>query len=165
LQPTRFGPLSRVYDRVPYFAYHKQDEQIIVGFYFLSDKGYTSAAYELIDEQTKQAFGDHFVRIMSEAASSTLVEFDGARGRPRFDEALFRELYERMCVPEQLGKDKTDELVLKQPGSEASNTPLQSTNRRAAAALGEKVTSRRSRLNGRSVGRTLEEGGARVRSA
>jgi len=69
----------RVYDRVPYFAYHKQDTEVIVGFYFLSSKGSTSAAYELIDDTTKQVFGDHFIGIYSEAVTSTLVEFDGAR--------------------------------------------------------------------------------------
>lgn len=34
----------RVYDRVPYFAYHKQDREVIVGFYFDSAKGSTLAA-------------------------------------------------------------------------------------------------------------------------
>jgi hypothetical protein len=101
----------RVYDRVPYFAYHKQDDQIIVGFYFLSDKGYASAAYELVDEQTKQVFGTHFVRIMSDAASSTLVEFDGAREKPSFDKKLFDNLCDCLYLPENLGKDKTDELL------------------------------------------------------
>src|SRR5262249_24088383 len=64
----------RIYDRVPYFAYHKQDDDVVVGFYFLSTKGSSSAAYEIIDEQTKQVFGDHFIHIMYEAATTTLVE-------------------------------------------------------------------------------------------
>lgn len=105
--------IIRIYNRVPYFAYHRQDEQVIVGFYFLSDKGYTSAAYELIDEQTKQVFGDHFARIMADAASNTLVSFDGTRGRPTSNDALFHGLYD--CLSERLGKEKTDELVLRSP--------------------------------------------------
>lgn len=107
------GPESditiRVYDRVPYFAYHRQDDQVIVGFYFLSSKGSSSAAYEVIDEETRQVFGDHFVRIFSEAAHNTLVEFDGARGRPRFDQVLFDQLHD--CLSQHLGADQTNQLI------------------------------------------------------
>ena len=99
----------RVYDQVPYFAYHKQDSDVIVGFYFLSSMGYTSAAYELVDDTTKQVFGGHFNRIYSEAATSILVEFDGARGRPTFNPKLFSDLHE--CLSEKLGQEKTDEFV------------------------------------------------------
>jgi len=101
----------RVYDRVPYFAYHRQDNQAIVGFYFLSTKGSSSSAYELVDEVTKQVFGDHFVGIMSEAATNTMVEFDGARGRPNYNQELFQELCDCLHLPEHLGKERTDELV------------------------------------------------------
>jgi len=99
----------RVYDRVPYFAYHKQDEDVIIGFYFLSAKGSSSAAYELVDPQTKEVFGDHFISIFSEALTSTLVEFDGARGRPHFDDSLFQQL--RECLAGHLGEEKTTELL------------------------------------------------------
>lgn len=47
----------RVYDRVPYFAYHQQDDIVLVGFYFRSTIGSTSAAYEPVDVVTKQVFG------------------------------------------------------------------------------------------------------------
>jgi hypothetical protein len=103
----------RVYDRVPYFAYHKQDDEVIVGFYFLSIKGSSSAAYELVDPETKQVFDGHFVSILSESVESTLVEFDGARGRPNFNEALYEELYG--FLEQLLGKEKTDELVNRRP--------------------------------------------------
>lgn len=43
----------RVYDRVPYFAYHKQNDEVIIGFYFQSTKGYASAVYEIVDEANK----------------------------------------------------------------------------------------------------------------
>jgi hypothetical protein len=82
----------RLYSRVPYFAYHKQDEFVIVGFYFSSGKGSSSAAYEIVDERTKQAFGGHFDHILSEASRTTLVEFDAAHGYPRLDSALLDDL-------------------------------------------------------------------------
>jgi hypothetical protein len=110
LQPGSFLAI-RVFDRVPYFAYHKQDEQMIIGFYFSSDRGDTSAAYELVDTETQRIFGEHFARIMSQAAQNTLVEFDGARGRPSFDNRLFEELYIHFCQPHVLGQQRTDELL------------------------------------------------------
>ncbi|MCC6698753.1 MAG: hypothetical protein IT365_24225 [Candidatus Hydrogenedentes bacterium] len=82
----------RVYDRIPYFAYHRQDTEVIVGFYFDSAKGSSSAAYELVDEETQQTFEEHFVRILSKAASNTIVEFDGARGRPTCNLELIEQL-------------------------------------------------------------------------
>ena len=82
----------RVYDRVPYFAYHKQDSEVIVGFYFDSAKGSTSAAYELVDDETRNTFEEHFRRIRSEAAKNTIVEFEGARGRPTYKVDLVDEL-------------------------------------------------------------------------
>lgn len=128
LQPGSFLAI-RVFDRVPYFAYNKQDDQMIVGFYFASDRGDTSAAYELVDDHTKQVFSDHFGRIMADAAQSTVVEFDGARGRPSFDEHLFHQLYDHLCLPDQLGREKTDELFGDPPvgRSSASNLRMEPT--------------------------------------
>lgn len=97
----------RVYDRIPYFAYHKQNDHVIVGFYFLSAIGSTSAAYELVDERTKEVFGDHFVQILAEATKGWLVEFDGPRGRPSFNDDLYKQL--RECVVEHLGAEKAEE--------------------------------------------------------
>ncbi len=82
----------RVYSRVPYFAYHRQDNDVIVGFYFDSAKGSTSAAYELVDAETKQTFEEHFVRVRSEATNNTIVEFEGARGKPTYNAALVETL-------------------------------------------------------------------------
>jgi hypothetical protein len=103
------GLSIRVYDRVPYFAYHKQDNEVIIGFYFLSSIGSSSAAYEIVDNETKQVFGENFIRIMSDASPNTLVEFDGARGRPNFNKSLFDEL--RKVLEEQLTKEKTNQLI------------------------------------------------------
>ncbi len=82
----------RVYNRVPYFAYHRQDNDVIVGFYFSSAIGSSSAAYEAIDEDTKRQFGAHFERLLSDAAKNTLLEYDGARGRSDFNQKLFEDL-------------------------------------------------------------------------
>lgn len=82
----------RVYNRVPYFAYHRQDNDVIVGFYFSSGIGSSSAAYEAIDEDTKRQFGAHFERLLSDASRSTLLEYDGARGRSDFNQKLFDDL-------------------------------------------------------------------------
>jgi hypothetical protein len=101
----------QVFDRVPYFAYHKQDDQTIIGFYFSSDRGDTSPAYELIDGQTKGVFAAQFNRIMADVAQNTLVEFDGATGRPSFDDHLFVELHRHPSLAAHLGKEKAEELL------------------------------------------------------
>jgi hypothetical protein len=119
LQPTAELTV-RVYDRIPYFAYHKQDNEVIVGFYFLSSKGSSSAAYEVVDDVTKQVFSDHFGRIFSEAVESTLVEYDGARGRPIFNETLFTTLLD--SIGTHLGKDQAEELVNPQRLTVANET-------------------------------------------
>lgn len=119
----------RVYDRVPYFAYHKQDDQVIVGFYFLSAKGSSSAAYELIDGKTKEVFGDHFVGMLSTAATSTLVEFDGARGRPTIDEALFTDLEDCLRRADRLGEEKAAELLNPRASSSEAMHPAGLTGR------------------------------------
>jgi hypothetical protein len=99
----------RVYDRMPYFAYHKQDNDVLVGFYFQSLLGSSSAAYELVDDTTRRTFSEHFVRIHADAASSTMVEFDGAAGRPLFNNELFNELRKQLSA--KLGPSRVDELL------------------------------------------------------
>ncbi len=82
-----------LYNRVPYFAYHRTDSQAIVGFYFMSNKGSASPAYELVDPQTKQTFSDHFV-LVHNSHSETLVEFDGPHNRVFFNNPLYKSLTE-----------------------------------------------------------------------
>jgi hypothetical protein len=93
LLPTSAQLTIRIYDQTPYFAYHKQDDQVVVGFYFLSMQGSSSAAYEVIDETTKLTFRDHFVQIGSKAVVNSVLEFDGARGVGNFNLALYEELH------------------------------------------------------------------------
>jgi hypothetical protein len=97
----------RVYDQIPYFAYHRQKDEtideIIIGFYFRSAIGHSSGAYELIDDETKHAFGGHFDGIMSEATAGSLLEFDGARSGPYWNEKLFDLL--QQCIRTRLRDD------------------------------------------------------------
>jgi hypothetical protein len=80
-----------------------------VGFYFRSTIGSTSAAYEPVDDVTKQVFSDHFIQIYSDAAETAILEFDGARGRSVFDQTLFDDL--RQSISAQIGEDRTEELI------------------------------------------------------
>jgi hypothetical protein len=109
--PSRAMLNIRVYDRVPYFAYHRQDDEVIVGFYFLSRKGSSSAAYELVDGDTKRVFEGHFDLISSESASATIVEYDGARERANFNEALFADLRRELLAK----LPAADELISRTP--------------------------------------------------
>ena len=84
--------IIRIYDRVPYFAYHKQDEDVIIGFYFSSGIGSSSAAYEIVDDETRRLFGAHFEQMLSDARENSILEFTGARGDHYFNEPLFNEL-------------------------------------------------------------------------
>jgi hypothetical protein len=100
----------RIYDCIPYFAFHKQDEQVILGFYFPSmGLGSSSPAYEIIDDKTRQVFSGHFEHILAQAVSGSLVGFSGARGEPNFYEDLFDELCK--YLQQKLGKEKTDKLL------------------------------------------------------
>ena len=108
--PTSAVLSIRIYNRTPYFAYHKQDDNVLVGFYFQSLLGSSSAAFEIVDETTKRTFSDHFVRIHADAASTTMVEFDGAAGRPLFNDALFNELKDSLSS--RLGPSRVEELIV-----------------------------------------------------
>lgn len=90
--PSRTRLTIRVYDRIPYFAYHKQNEQMIVGFYFLSTEGSSTASYEVIDDNTKKTFEEHFGKIRAEAKSGILLDYNGAHGGSTFNDALFHNL-------------------------------------------------------------------------
>jgi hypothetical protein len=107
--PTQAQLRIRIYDAVPYFAYHKQDDQVLVGFYFRSDVGSSSASYEVVDEKTKEAFGDHFREIVAGATANWILDFDGAHGTHSFNAPLFEEL--RRLMSEKLGSGEADRLI------------------------------------------------------
>jgi hypothetical protein len=98
----------RIYDRIPYFAFHKQDHQIIIGFYFTT-LGSSSSAYEIVDDETKRTFSDHFSNIAAEATQNIIVSFSGAYRRPRFGNELYVEL--RKSLADRLGEGIVHDLI------------------------------------------------------
>ncbi len=98
----------RLYDEVPYFAYHrdqdlhrKDKDLIIVGFYFTEALGSKSAAYEVHGDQVRSAFEGHFASIFDRAARKTLLEV--SRNRCVLDKPLFNQLEQHFV--KVLGQD------------------------------------------------------------
>ena len=85
-----------VFDEMPYFAYHKVDDQVIVGFYFSSIVGHASAAFEVVDPQTKEFFGQHFNSIMARASSTYILRTNPHNSRPEMNTALVTQLKEML---------------------------------------------------------------------
>jgi hypothetical protein len=85
-----------VYDKMPYFAFHKQDNEIIVGFYFNSAKGSTAPAYRVLDSATKKVFEEHFLSVANNSTTSTILEFNGSRSTFSFNDTLDVELQEAL---------------------------------------------------------------------
>ena len=77
---------------MPYFAYHKVEDQVIVGFYFSSILGHASAAFEVVDPQTKEFFGQHFNSIMARANATYVLRTNPHNGRPEMNSALLNQL-------------------------------------------------------------------------
>lgn len=111
LKGHRFSSRSRleirVYDETPYFAYHKQDDKVFVGFYFMSGLGQDSAAFETLDSETRKLFGDHFATIFSSA--SRLLELIPHRADPLMDLQLMEEM--RTALAETLGEERTAQIM------------------------------------------------------
>jgi hypothetical protein len=85
-----------IFDEMPYFAYHKVEDQVIVGFYFSSILGHSSAAFEVVDPQTKEFFGQHFNSIMARAGSAYILRTNPHTGRPEMNSALLARLREML---------------------------------------------------------------------
>lgn len=99
----------RIYDELPYFAYHRVGERAIVGFYFSSALGHASAAYELVDRQTRSHFEGHFNSMFDRAQNGVLFELDRHRGQANFDAELLDSLV--TTLTEKIGKEKVIELI------------------------------------------------------
>ena len=82
----------RIYDQVPYFAFHKEDERTIVGFYFSTSLGYKSSAYEILDFKNKEFFQSHFTSIYDKSKRNIICELNPQSGKPKFNQQLFNEL-------------------------------------------------------------------------
>ena len=112
LRDSRFSPSAqlhiRVYDEVPYFAYHKEDEKVLVGFYFTSALGMTGV-FEVMDDEIKKLFDEHFTAIYNRAAENVLLQLLPQSDVPLFNEDLNNKLY--MTLVNNLGKERTDQLI------------------------------------------------------
>jgi hypothetical protein len=98
------------FDEIPYFAYHRVGDEVIVGFYFSSAVGHQSAAYEVIDQRTKDFFADHFLSIFSRASTSTrLIRVIHHSGIPEWNDSLFAKL--REPIVQELGEAETEKLM------------------------------------------------------
>src|SRR5438034_4931201 len=90
--PPRAELHIRVYDEVPYFAYHRDrnldrqgdDDVVLIGFYFASALGSDSAVYEVVDPSSRWTFEGHFTAIYDRASANTIVEVNGSRNLVAF---------------------------------------------------------------------------------
>ncbi len=99
----------RVYDEVPNFAFHQENEKFLVGFYFARAIGSTSAAFEVIDPETRKFFKDHFDTICFRANNAHLLEISPHTPIAAFNSRFFNVLYKSLV--KDLGKSRTDGLV------------------------------------------------------
>lgn len=99
----------RVFDEIPYFAYHRVNDHVIIGFYFSSLLGHASAAYEVVDRQTKEFFGEHFLSIYQRASDEYLLKIDQHSRKPKLNIRLINQLRERLI--DKIGAEKTNELM------------------------------------------------------
>jgi len=82
----------RVYDEVPYFSYHSNGEEVLVGFYFTTIVGSSSAAYLVNDQETLSFFRQHFESVFGRASRGIVLEVSGNRNVCDFNHRLYEEL-------------------------------------------------------------------------
>jgi hypothetical protein len=82
----------RVYDEVPYFSYHSNGDEVIVGFYFTTIVGSSSAAYVVNDQETLGFFRQHFESVFGRASNGIILEVSGNRNVCDFNHRLCEEL-------------------------------------------------------------------------
>lgn len=107
--PTSAQLDIRVYDEVPYFAYHRDDEHVIVGFYFVTALGSASAAFEVSEPQTRGFFEGHFTSIFGRAIDRIILVKSATRHSADFNTVLFEELCEKIAA--ELGQQRTNQLL------------------------------------------------------
>ncbi|GIK67265.1 MAG: hypothetical protein BroJett018_50590 [Chloroflexota bacterium] len=82
-----------LYDQIPYFAYHKHNKEVTIGFYFPGAQGYESAAFEVLDEGTQRLFEDHFNGIYARFRDDKwLVRISTGTGKKTFHDRYYNEL-------------------------------------------------------------------------
>lgn len=82
----------RVYDEVPYFSYHKDDQDVIVGFYFATALGSQSAAFSVLDEENRRFFEEHFASIFHRSSATAIIDVAAHSGRANFNSDLYDEV-------------------------------------------------------------------------
>ncbi|NRQ37119.1 hypothetical protein HII36_35585 [Nonomuraea sp. NN258] len=97
--PPRAQLHIRVYDEVPHFAYHRDNDQVIVGFYFATALGSASAAFEVIDTQSQGFFEGHFTSIFERASQGRILEVSPHGPNPHFNTALVNDLRKAIGNP------------------------------------------------------------------
>jgi hypothetical protein len=100
-------PEIRLYDAIPYFAYHKVDHQVIIGFYFSAALGQETGAYEVLDQDTKNFFAGHFDTIFFRARSSILLDVSSGHNMAALNRQLVDDIKKSMLVyfnPEPMSK-------------------------------------------------------------
>lgn len=83
----------RVYDDIPYFAYHKEDERVIVGFYFSKLVGSSTAAYEIIGKKTGYNFNESFLSLFQQAKDNSLLHLPSHQPQIDLNIKLYEEIY------------------------------------------------------------------------
>jgi hypothetical protein len=98
-----------IHDQFLRFAYHKEDEKVIIGFYFPTQRdGYDSSIFEVIDDHTKDLFKRH-IDAIRDRAYPLLVGNGGHGADPWFNQALYEQLYDSLV--EKLGAERVNELM------------------------------------------------------
>jgi hypothetical protein len=82
-----------------------------VGFYFSSALGYASAAYEVVDKDTKSYFTGHFVTMFERARDrgGILLHIPTHRNKAELNETLLNDLTN--ALNNLLGEDECSRLI------------------------------------------------------
>jgi hypothetical protein len=86
-----------VYKKNSTFAYHKQGNQMLIGFYPLNSKGEKSPVYEAIGEGIWGPFDEHFATLIADHETTKLIDYKEGRVKNHIDTATIDELLE--CLP------------------------------------------------------------------
>jgi len=79
-----------VYDKITHFAYHKDDEKIVIGMYLATDIGFHTAAFEIYDDEIAGQFTSYVEHLYNQSLDSFLVRYPAY---PYFNKDLFEALH------------------------------------------------------------------------
>ena len=98
----------RIYDEIPSYAYHKIDDNVILGFYFADALRVNSPAF-VITGQAGECFNKHFEYIFDRSCRTSLLEVSPHSIDPIFNDNLYSELYQDLT--NKLGTNQTDDFI------------------------------------------------------